>query len=534
MMITKTERYREILIVLARHGIGVVDDQVIKHEASDQARPEHLRRACEELGTTFIKLGQLLSTRSDLLPEAYRTELAKLQNEVPPLPEEVIANIIREELEAPPDKLFAFLDPKPLGSASIGQVHAARLFDGREVVVKVRKPGVDELVQVDLEIMGGLIDEWSPHFPVLVQYDARGLHQYFGDTLRAELDYSREAENVKLFQELFKNELGFKIPGALDEYSKGRVLTEERVKGRKASDITDLPKPRRMAIARRIARFVLEPAFENGVFHADPHAGNLIIQEDDSLSVIDFGKVGRLTPELRRHVADIFVAIERSDAQRLTDVLIEIAAPTIPIDHGVIATEIDRMLELYINVSLQQLRFSDAISELLQLVRRHALHLPAHLVLFFKALAMSEGLLQTIDPDSRFSDYLKPLVAKVLYQRFSPKQGFDRLRDSALDAVELGIELPRRIDRVLGEIERGNLRVWTRIEDVEPLMKRFEHMVARTNTTMLASASIVGLSVIMLVYHPHGWQLWIGVVFWIASASVIIDSIRTLLGLRKK
>ena len=203
-MITRGERYRQIVVVLARHGIGVVDDQVIKHEASDQARSEHLRLACEELGTMFIKLGQMLSTRSDLLPEAYRNELTKLQNEVPPLPEEIIADIIREELEGPPEEIFAFFDPKPLGSASIGQVHAARLFDGREVIVKVRKPGVDELVQIDLEIMGSLIDEWSPHLPILVEYDAHGLHRDFGDTLRAELDYTHEAANVKFFQSLFQ------------------------------------------------------------------------------------------------------------------------------------------------------------------------------------------------------------------------------------------------------------------------------------------------------------------------------------------
>ena len=320
-MITKRERYREILAVLARHGIGVVDDELLKHEAGDRARAEHLRRACEELGTMFIKLGQVLSTRTDLLPEVYRAELAKLQDEVPPLPEHVIADVIREDLGAPPDKIFAFFDQTPLASASIGQVHVAKLFDGREVVVKVRKPGVAELVQIDLEILTGLLDEWSSRFPVLEECDARGLVGEFSDTLRAELDYAREAANVKFFREAFKNELGFKIPDVIDEYSKKRVLTEERLKGRKASDVADLPRPRRAAISRRIVRFVLEPAFERGVFYADPH---LLVQEDDTLSVVDFGKVGRLTPEQRRRVADIFIAIGRSDAQRLTDRPVEI------------------------------------------------------------------------------------------------------------------------------------------------------------------------------------------------------------------
>jgi ubiquinone biosynthesis protein len=279
-----------------------------------------------------------------MLPEVYRAELTKLQDEVPPLPEHVIADVIREDLGAPPDRIFAFFEQTPLASASIGQVHVAQLFDGREVVVKVRKPGVDELVQIDLEILTGLVDEWSPRFPVLVEYDARGLVGEFSDTLRAELDYAREAANVMVFREALKNELGIKVPDVINEYSKNRVLTEERLKGRKASDVADLPKPRRAAISRHIVRFVLEPAFERGVFHADPHPGNLLIQEDDTLCVVDFGKVGRLTPEQRRRVADIFIAIGRSDAQRLTDRLVEITTPLHPTDRALVTAEIDRML----------------------------------------------------------------------------------------------------------------------------------------------------------------------------------------------
>jgi ubiquinone biosynthesis protein len=533
-MITKSQRYREILAVLARHGIAIVDDEFIKHEAGDQARAEHLRRACEELGTMFIKLGQILSTRGDLLPDAYRVELAKLQDEVAPVPAGAIADVIREDLGSTPEKLFASFDSKPLGSASIGQVHAARLFDGRDVVLKVRKPGVDELVRIDLEILADLIDEWSPRFPVLTQYNARGLLREFSDALLAELDYSHEAANVKFFRDMFANEHGFKIPEVIEEYSKNRVLTEERVKGRKTSDVANVPKRRRTLISRRIARFVLEPAFEHGMFYADPHPGNLLMEDDGSLSVIDFGKIGRLTPTARRRAADLFLAIARSDGQRLADRLIEITAPQHPIDRALISREIDRVLELYVDVSLEKLRFGEAIGEVLQLVRRHGLLLPGTLVLFFKALAMCEGMLQTIDPDSSFTDYLQPMVRKLIYQAFAGPDLLDRLRDSAADAAELGIALPRRIDRVLGEIEQGNLRVWTRVEDIEPLMKRLEHLVARSNATLLAAACIVGLAIVMQFYHPRGWQTWIGVVFWIAVAIAIIDYVRTLLTLRKK
>jgi len=244
----------------------------------------------------------------------------------------------------------------------------------------------------------------------------------FSDVLRAELDYGREAANVKFFRNVFANEPGFKIPVVIEEQSKKRVLTEERVEGRKPSDVADLPKRRRAAVARRIARFVLEPAFERGVFYADPHPGNLLVQEDGSLSVIDFGKVGRLTPEQRRLVADIFIAIVRRDAQRLTDRLIEITAPTHPIDRALITSEVDRMLQLYVDVSLEHVQFGAAMGELLQLVRRHGLRLPGTLVQFFKALAMCEGILETVDPDSSFSDYLQPMIGKLVYQAFAGPQ----------------------------------------------------------------------------------------------------------------
>jgi ubiquinone biosynthesis protein len=533
-MITKSERYREILAVLARHGIGVAQDEFTKHEAGERARAEHLRRACEELGTMFIKLGQALSTRGDLLPDAYRIELAKLQDEVVPVPASVIEDIIREDLGSPPHELFASFDLKPLGSASIGQVHAARLLDHREVVIKVRKPHVEELVKIDLDILGGLIDEWSPRFPVLKEYNAHGLLQDFSDVLLAEIDYSREAANVKSFRDAFANDNGFKIPAVIEEFSKKRVLTEERVEGQKPSDVADMPKRTRAVVSRRIARFVLEPAFERGFYYADPHPGNLMVQTDGALAVIDFGKMGRLTPNARQRAADLFVAITRSDAQALTDRLIEITAPEHPIDRDLITREIDRILELYVDVSLENIRFAEAMSEVMQLVRRHRLRLPGAMVQFFKALGMCEGILQSIDPESSFTDYLKPMIGKLMYQAYAGPNLLGRLGDSAADAAELIIALPRRIDRVLGEVERGNLRVWTRIEDIEPLMKRLEHLVARSNATVLAAACIVGIAMVMQFYHPQGWERWIGVVFWIAVAFVFIDYIRTLLTLRKR
>jgi ubiquinone biosynthesis protein len=533
---SKDERYREILATLARHGFGIVGDHFVEDGAErERSRAERLRQACEELGPMFIKLGQMLSTRGDLLPEAYRLELAKLVDDVPPLAADVITQVIREELGAVPEAIFAVFDTQPLASASIGQVHTARLVDGRDVVVKVRKPGVESLVQVDLEILAELIDTWAPRLPGLKQYDAKGVLREFSESLLAELDYRREAANERFFRSVFSNEPGFSIPDVIGEYSTGRVLTHERVEGRKVSEVSDLSNRRRAAVSQRIARFVLEPAFEHGMFYADPHSGNLLIQEDGSLAVVDFGTVGRLTPQARRRVAGMFLAISRRDAERLTDRLIEVTAPRHPIDRPQLMSDVERLLERYVDISFDDVPLGNALGELLHVLRRHQLRLPANLAALIKALVMCEGILQTLDPGSSLSDYLQPMAGKLVYHGIAGgDHAGERLRDSALDAAQLSIELPRRIDRVLGEIERGNLRVWTRVEDVDTLVKRLEHMVERANATMLAAACIVGLAIVLQLYHPQGWQQWIGVVVWIALIAAIAAAVRTLLGLRKK
>jgi ubiquinone biosynthesis protein len=244
--------------------------------------------------------------------------------------------------------------------------------------------------------------------------------------------------------------------------------------------------------------------------------------------------IGRLTPDARRRVADVFIAIDRRDADRLTDRIVEIAAPSHPVDRAAIVTEIDRMLERYVGESLENVRFGEAIGELLDLIRRQRMRLPGNYALFFKTLVMTEGLLQTLDPNTNMGNLLEPLTDKLVYGQMSGDQWFDRARDAALDAAHLSVELPRRVDRVLGQLERGNVRVWTRVEDLEATITRFERIVERANATMLAAACIVALAIVMLFYHPQGWQNWMPVIFWVAVAAAIIHVVRTLFALRRK
>lgn len=524
---SKGQRYRQVVAVLAKHGIGVAGDRDESHRAV------HLREACEELGTTFVKLGQVLATRGDLLGESYRVELRKLQDAVPALPAQTIEAVIQGELGAPVESLFAVFEPQAIASASIGQVHAVVLRDGRRAVVKVQKPGADELVELDLQILNDLVESWSERLEILRQYDARGLVREFADTLRAELDYGREAGNVQTFRQIFEKDRGFILPEVVPELSTSRVLVMTRVDGVKPEDAAALPKRRRTAIVRRIGRFVLEPAFFRGIFHADPHAGNFSIAPDGSVGVVDFGMVGRLTPEARRRVADVFLAMDRRDPERLADSIVEMTAPTRPIDRAALSAEIDRLLERYVAVSLEELRFGTALGDLVDIVRRFGLRLPGNMALLFKALVMCEGLLESIDAQTSLSDQLEPLADKLVFGAQSGEEWVERVRDSARDAAELSIELPRRLDRVMGEVERGNLRVWARVEDVDYILRRFERAVERANASMLAAACIVGLAIVMLFYHPQGWQTWIGVIFWVAVAAAIAHVLRTLIALRR-
>jgi ubiquinone biosynthesis protein len=522
---SKGERYREIIATLGKHGLSAATG----HPAAEQ-----LRLACEELGTTFIKLGQALSTRADLLPESYRLELRKLTDEVPGVPYEAVAGIIRDELGASPDKLFASFDRRPLGSASIGQVHAAKLRDGRDVVVKIIKPGVEDLVEIDLQIMEDLAHQASDRWSILDEYGAVDLVEEFGDTLRAELDYTREAGNIEFFREFFEEERGITIPAVIYERSTKRVITLERIAGQKPSELTERAKRKRETTAERIARFVLEPAFGEGLFYADPHNGNFIVETGGAVGVLDFGMTGRLAPQARRRVADIFMAFDRRDPERVTDRLMQIAAPKHPIDRAMLGGEISRLMERHLAPDLKGVQFGLALTDMLDTIRRYKLRLPGPIALLFKALVMCEGLIEQISPESNMNEFISSLSEKILYQRIAGQDLPGSIRNAALDAAELSIDLPRRADRVLSEIERGNLRVWTRVEDMERTMARFERAVETTNATLLASASIVGLAIVMLMYHPSGWGRWIGYAFWSVVAIVCVFSLRTVWAAFKK
>lgn len=524
-----THRYREIAGVLARHGLGYLvglsgherhvpfQRGLLGHPRRSEpyTRPEHVRLAFEELGATFIKLGQILSTRSDLLPPAYLTELARLQDAVPPVPSDQIEVTLVAELGRPITEAFATFDPTPLAAASIGQVHRATLADGVEVVVKVRRPGVVEQIEGDLEILHNLAARASRHWEVADQYDVVGLVAEFSETLRTELDYLREGHSAERIAANFADDPTVHIPRVFWETTTARVLTLERVRGMKVTDLTALDASGidRKALAARAANITLKMIFADGFFHADPHPGNFFIAPDGAIALIDFGMVGVVDERTRTQLVGILFAVTSQDADRLADVLIEIGVARGPVDRALLRQDLDHLLTHYYNQPLGDLAIGPLLNETFAIIRRHYLQLPTSLALLLKTFVMSEGVAAQLDPDFSLIGTLTPYARQMMVEENSPQRWARRIGKASLDAGDLAVALPHQVRRLLGELERGELVVGARPEGFAPVMRHVERLVNRIVLGLLASSFIIGLAVLMTVYHPAGNQGWTGAFF---------------------
>ncbi len=527
------KRMRQIASTLARHGLGYLVGMLglerfvpfhkglLKHprRAQPYTQPEHLRMALEELGATFIKLGQILSTRTDLLPPEYLAEFAKLQDAAPTIPLAAVQETIRTELGQPIETIFATFDPAPLAAASIGQAHAATLLDGTEVVVKVRRPGVVEQVEEDLEILQHLAVTASRRWQLADQYDLIGLAQEFAQTLRAELDYIREGRNGERFAANFGDDATVHIPRIFWEASTARVLTLERIRGIKINDLAALEAAGidRAALAERAARIILKMVFEDGFFHADPHPGNFFIEPGGRIGLIDFGMVGTIDERTQEHLVKVLLAVTSQDADRLADAFLELGVTQQQVDRSLLGRDLESLVSRYYGQALGAIELGPLLQEMLTIVRRHHLRLPTNLALLVKTVVMNEGLGTQLDPTFRFTSVLAPYAQRLMLRQYSPLFWTKRLSQAGLDAAWLGTELPQQLRRVLGELERGDLKMNMHPTDVEPVMRRFEQLVNRLVLAMIAAAFIIGLATLMASYHPSGWNPWafflIGFVF---------------------
>ena len=424
-MRSTSRRAAEVAAVFLQHGFGWIVDLVDLGRLVPGAResrrevghsgPEHLRLAFEELGPTFIKLGQVLSTRPDLMPPEYESELAVLQDAAPTVSEAEIFGAVEAALGQPLEKTFRLFVGVPIAAASIGQVHAATLLDGTEVVVKVRRPRVVEQVTVDLALLDRLAAVAARRSSIARRYDPVGLAREFRATLSAELDYPREGNNADLVAASFAQEENVHIPRVFWDFTRDGVITEERIRGIKVDDLRALDAAGldRAKIARTLADAYLSMVFVHRFFHADPHPGNVFVENDNRVAFVDFGMVGSVTTHTGQGLGTILVALVATDPTKMADGLLRLGIASDDVDRNRFERDLAQIMEKYARLPLEQLHLGPLIAELMSVVRAHRLRLPSDLALLLKTVMMCEGIAAQLDPTFELIPHLLPYAARL-------------------------------------------------------------------------------------------------------------------------
>jgi ubiquinone biosynthesis protein len=402
------------VFVIARHVFSYLVSRM-----RGTARPtaaHHARVAIEELGPTAIKLGQILSTRNDVLPPDWQRELTRLQDAAPAVPRAAVRATVVAELGRPLHELFDSFVDVPLACASIGQAHAATLADGSDVVVKVRRPGVVDEVELDLDVIGSVAALISGVSRRVRSLDAIDLVDEFSTTLRHELDYVREANNVERFAANFAGDPDIRIPAVHHGLSTARVLTLERLRGLKIDDLDALTAAGidRVALAQRATSLVLRSIFEYGFFHADPHPGNFFIEPSGRIGLIDFGMVGEVDAATRAALTSVLVALVTTDAAPLVEGSMQLGISGETADTDALAADLNELMATDLSKPLGELSLGHVLTSVLAVVRRHRLRFPSNLALLAKTLGMCEGLAAHLDPQFRMTEAITPYVAQLL------------------------------------------------------------------------------------------------------------------------
>ena len=516
-------RYRQIVMVLVKYRL----EEVLRYVGLQKflfffwllrgnpfrkmvyTKPQRMRMAIEELGTFFVKLGQILSTRADLLPPAYTQELSKLQNSLKPLPVEVMKKVISQELGRPTEEIFKSFDPTPIGVASIGQVYSCTTADGREVVVKVQKPGVPELVREDMYILGQAAVAATKYWKGAQQYDLVGIAQEIADTIKTETDYIQEGHNGEYFAQFFQEDPTVHVPKILWESTTVKVLTMERINGIGILDVQALDKAGfdRKELAIRSVNLWLKMVFEAEVFHADPHPGNLFVEPDGRLGLVDFGMVCMVDDEVRWRLANTVKAILDRNVDLLIDALIELGAVNLRLEgsRARLRKDMKYVMSHYPAVHLQ--KHSESINtnltQLFSLLRRHQIQLPSNTFLLLKTIVMAQSLGRGLDPEFNIAPMLESYVIAIIKKKYSLSAAFRRMPAAAAELASLVGGLPQRLDRMMKTAERGELHVSADVSGVEKQLDHLEHIVNRTVVVIVAAAFFVGLA-LFLVWSRMG------------------------------
>lgn len=531
-------RYRQILTVLLKYGFDdflevVKIDQYLevglqmisrkrKERVDKLTRAERIRISFEELGPTFIKFGQIVSTRPDLVPIEFINELSKLQDKVPQFPFRKVREIIEEELGLPPEEIFESIDESPLASASIGQVHRARLSDDREAVIKVQRPDIKKTIEVDLEIMLYLatllernVMEFSIYRPVTIVEE-------FARTLEKEIDYTIEAGNMERFSRQFADNPDVYIPEVYRESTTARVITMEYIDGIKVSDTIKLKAAGldTEVITSRGADLTLKQVFHNGFFHADPHPGNIFVLPDNIICLIDFGMIGTVDRQTREIFVDLVYSIVNRDSANAAQVLLKLTSWDDDPDLRKLERELSDFIGRHLFKPLKEIEIGRLLQDLLELVSHNQLRIPPDIFLMIKAITSAEGVARKLNPDFDMISQARPFIARVKISRFYPERVAENLISFAGDLQNFLQQLPKDILDVTRLIKHENLTIKTEDTGLEAMLAAQHKISNRLSFSIIIAALLVGSALIVISQTPpllYGISM-IGIIGFLAAS----------------
>ncbi|WP_188881900.1 ABC1 kinase family protein [Alicyclobacillus cellulosilyticus] len=512
-------RYREIVQVLVRSGFGWFIDRVglqslvtlpkrMLHRGSPPQPggpgPRHtferLRQLAEQLGPTFVKIGQVASLRPDLLPLELIQELEKLQDQVSPFPFQDVVAILERELGRPMAEVFQSFSEQPIAAASIGQVHQAVLHSGETVAVKVQRPGVAASIALDLEILLDIARRAERHFAWARQYQLAAAVEELATALQNELDYTIEARNAERIRAQFRRDETVVIPRVFWEYTTSQVLVMEYMAGPKLTDkagLAELGLDRRL-LAERLTRAVFRQLLVHGFFHADPHPGNLAALPGHRILFLDFGVVGHLTPEMKDHLADLIIGMMRRNSALIVRGLLRMGVVPDDVQLTRLRRDIDRLREKYYDVPLRDISLGEAVRDLFSVAHRHRIQIPADLTLVGKALLALEGVVRDLDPGFRILDVAEPFGRRLLEEKVNPRRVARKAANQAADWMELLFQLPRQLQALSQQLGQGRLRVQLLLPELEELMAKLDRISNRLSFSVILLAFSIFMSGLMI------------------------------------
>lgn len=465
------------------------------------ALPAHVRvrRAMEEMGPSFVKLGQVLATRVDLFPPEWIAEFSRLQNAVPAVSFDAIRAEVSEALGAAPESVFLWLDPEPLAAASIAQVHRARLHDGREVVAKVRRPGIRPIIEADLRLLQQMAKMIETKLPDLRRFHPVGVVRQFKASLMRELDLVAECRHAERIAASFEDDDRIVVPAVHWAYTRERMNVQDFVDGLPIADLAvlDATGVDRKKIARTGAQVVLKMMLEDGFFHADPHPGNVFVLPGERIAVIDFGMVGRLSHARRTEVVSLLFGLVEHDPERVTEVLLDWTERP-DVDEAQLTIDIDAFVDQYHGVPLGQLDLAGMLLEVTALLRSHRLALPPDLALLIKVFLTLEGLGRSLDPDFDMASQAQPFLHRAMAAQLGPGAVARRGARALVDTAGLLATLPRELRRLLRGM-RGGARLHMQVDELREFSHQVAHSANRLAGSMVIAALIVGSSIAMTV-----------------------------------